>query len=142
MKNLIKILVTLMLTGLFLSSCQSTAGRKFDVNQVHKIIEGTSTKRDILKILGEPYRTNRLGKYKEKLMYLYTKSNVSLFALYGGSSDSNREVLDITVINNIVVECNLSRSFSQGSGLGGVALNSGGMGAGSSSSMKCSDLRN
>jgi outer membrane protein assembly factor BamE (lipoprotein component of BamABCDE complex) len=137
--KLFSVLVLFFLVAL--SSCQSTSGRSFDTTKVNKIIEGVSTKNDVLRLLGEPYRFDQIGKHKEKLMYFYAKSNVSLFAIYGGSSDSNREVLNITIHNGIVAECMLSRSFSQGAGFVGMANSAGQFGAGGSSSFKCSDLR-
>jgi outer membrane protein assembly factor BamE (lipoprotein component of BamABCDE complex) len=136
-----KYLISVILITTFLTGCQSTAGRHFDTTKAGQIIEGVSTKMDVLRLLGDPYRTDMVGRSKEKLMYFYAKSNISLFAIYGGSSDSDREILNITIQDGVVAECTLSRSFSQGSGFGGMTSSVSQMGAGGSSTLKCSDLR-
>lgn len=121
--------------------CTSTAGRKFDTGAAGQIKERVSTKADVQRILGEPFSTSRSSDGTEKFRWFYAETSSSAgYGLLGqmgvGTGKQQITNLFVTFQNNIVTECALSLSAKEGPGMYGAF----GIGGGSESTVKCSEL--
>jgi len=122
--------------------CTSTAGRKFDIHAARQIKEGTSTKADVERLLGQPYGTNRLVDGTENWTYTYiTVTQAGALTVLGlAGSKSSRDNLAITFRNGIVSKCVLMTSAGEGRGMEGMYQGEGMGGPGRSSTVACSEL--
>lgn len=88
--------LVIALTLASLNSGCSTAGRKFNADNVQQIEEGVTTKAEVVKLLGEPYTThNNGGRTSFNYMCLETKLNplsvVPIIGLFFISSEHHHQ---------------------------------------------------
>jgi outer membrane protein assembly factor BamE (lipoprotein component of BamABCDE complex) len=123
--------------AIMLSGCAATMGNKFDGSEIHKIKTGTSTKENVLSLMGTPFRKNTSADGTSTWIYTFYANKVGLLAIYGmGTSESNSQTLSVTFNkSDVVTTCKYSTQNSSGSGVTGA------MGAsGEHNEMNCGDV--
>ena len=97
MKNFfLCVVVVLMFVG-----CTTTGhyveGRNFDESKKEKIIKGSSTKADILKLYGEPIDKGIDEKYNENWVYLYAETN-SQYNVWTSGSKADKHLKKLIIV--------------------------------------------
>lgn len=118
------IAVAIILTGCVTNS---TIGAKFDDSVIHKIKTGTSTKENVLSLMGAPFgkNTSSNGTSIWTYNFIAAKNSNPLAAAYGlgGASENSSQTLMVTFNKSgVVTACTYSTSSAKGSGFMGATM--------------------
>jgi len=139
----------LVLISLVLSACMSmTTGEKFDGLKINKIKTGTSTKENVLSLMGAPLEKHSFpdgtSRWQYQFMAIDVSSTATSFipivgAFKGGKSESNTQLLMVSFNKSGMVTSCTYNTFSRKDSGGMMS-----MGAGASvenEMMKCEDVK-
>ncbi len=99
------------------TACTQTAGQKFNRAYINKIVNGTTTKQEVLNNLGAPFQRNITPPNTETWVYMYRTATVTptvagLFNVYRTNTSSSSDLLTISFSKEVVSECQFVSSNS------------------------------
>ena len=103
-KNILLLILTLIFIG-----C-ATAGKPLDKDKISQIKEGTTTKQEVINLLGNPNSDSLSGDGKEILMYMYLNSSVRpstyipVVGLFTGGANQKMQSVQILIGKDEKVE--------------------------------------
>jgi len=132
-------------SGVFLfAACTTTAGRDFQLDNVSKIKDGTTTAAEVQNLLGVPINKQAYAQGTEQWRYAVSTSRHTptlasiIQPLAGGQEMRAREVL-VTIKNGVVSEC-LYSTYSNETATSQTAWSAVNR-EGETRSIRCQDLR-
>lgn len=83
MKTILKLVLFGFILAVLGGCATPHTGNKIDSTSIQKITKGSTTKQEVLSMLGQPSGVSRSGSNTEMWQYMYSKSRGHVWGLYG-----------------------------------------------------------